>query len=308
MTATPLDLGRPVSGDVIELILDDHRRFEALLRQLRDSGADRDAVRRAFSALHVAHAEAEEKHVYPSLHAKSGRSTTTRNSTVRSTPRETRRCSPSSSSKGTDTQAFDDAVEELSRLVNHHLAEEELTILNPARTEVSAAARKLGDAFVTERNAQIDADCGRIENVRELVARAKSDGLLDESGRRGDQRLGGADRGRDRRPPHRRAGRTRPWIRSKRGSGPIPCIFGRDSLIFALQMLDSRPEIAAATLRGLATRQGTSDDPEIDEQPGKIIHEYRPVAPGLDGRRRLAGARRRDPLLRHVGRDLVVPS
>jgi glycogen debranching enzyme len=32
-------------------------------------------------------------------------------------------------------------------------------------------------------------------------------------------------------------------------------------------------------LRGLATRQGTSDDPEIDEQPGKIIHEYRPVAP-----------------------------
>ena len=44
-------------------------------------------------------------------------------------------------------------------------------------------------------------------------------------------------------------------------------------------MLDSRPEIAAATLRGLATRQGTSDDPEIDEQPGKIIHEYRPVAP-----------------------------
>ena len=61
--------------------------------------------------------------------------------------------------------------------------------------------------------------------------------------------------------------------------GRFHALFGRDSLIFALQMLDSRPEIAAATLRGLATRQGTSDDPEIDEQPGKIIHEYRPVAP-----------------------------
>jgi hypothetical protein len=46
---------------------------------------------------------------------------------------------------------------------------------------VSEATRaKLGDAFVTERNAQIDADCGRIDNVRELVARAKSEGLLDE--------------------------------------------------------------------------------------------------------------------------------
>ena len=61
--------------------------------------------------------------------------------------------------------------------------------------------------------------------------------------------------------------------------GRFHALFGRDSLIFALQMLDSRPEIAAATLRGLASRQGTSDDPEIDEQPGKIIHEYRPVAP-----------------------------
>ena len=61
--------------------------------------------------------------------------------------------------------------------------------------------------------------------------------------------------------------------------GRFHALFGRDSLIFALQMLDSRPEIAAATLRGLARRQGTRDDPEIDEQPGKIIHEYRPVAP-----------------------------
>ena len=29
---TAIDLGRPVSGDVVDLILDDHRRFEALLR------------------------------------------------------------------------------------------------------------------------------------------------------------------------------------------------------------------------------------------------------------------------------------
>ena len=29
--------------------------------------------------------------------------------------------------KGTDTEAFDDAVEELAKVVNHHLTEEELT-------------------------------------------------------------------------------------------------------------------------------------------------------------------------------------
>ena len=31
---------RPVSGDVVDLILDDHRLFEALMRDLRDSSAE----------------------------------------------------------------------------------------------------------------------------------------------------------------------------------------------------------------------------------------------------------------------------
>jgi hypothetical protein len=181
VTATPLDLGRPVSGDVIELILDDHRRFEALLRRLRDSSSDRDAVRQAFSALHVAHAEAEEKHVYPSLRKERAIDDHEKQHGEEEHAEGNEALLAVLELNGTDTEAFDDAVEELSRLVNHHLAEEELTILNPARTEVSEATRaKLGDAFVTERNAQIDADCGRIDNVRELVARAKSDGLLDE--------------------------------------------------------------------------------------------------------------------------------
>ena len=60
----------PPRATSLDLILDDHRRFEALLRELRDSSADRDAVRRAFAALHVAHAEAEEAKVYPTLRRK----------------------------------------------------------------------------------------------------------------------------------------------------------------------------------------------------------------------------------------------
>ena len=62
--------------------------------------------------------------------------------------------------------------------------------------------------------------------------------------------------------------------------GRFHALFGRDSLIFAWQLLPRRPDIAAATLRALAARQGRTDDPEIDEQPGKILHEWRPVAPG----------------------------
>ena len=182
MTSTPIDLGRPVAGDVVELILDDHRRFETLLRQLRDSSSDRDAVRKAVATLHVAHAEAEEKHVYPKLRNKDAITEHEAEHGEEEHAEGHEAMLKVLELKGTDTQAFDDAVEELSRLVNHHLAEEELTILNPARSEVSEPARaKLGDAFVTERNAQIDADCGRIENVRKIVARAKSEGLLDEA-------------------------------------------------------------------------------------------------------------------------------
>jgi glycogen debranching enzyme len=61
--------------------------------------------------------------------------------------------------------------------------------------------------------------------------------------------------------------------------GRFHALFGRDSLITALQVLPQAPEIARATLRALAARQGTRDDPEVDEQPGKILHEWRPVAP-----------------------------
>ena len=52
-------------------------------------------------------------------------------------------------------------------------------------------------------------------------------------------------------------------------------VFGRDTLISSLQTLLLGPELAAATLRVLAATQATSDDPERDAEPGKIIHELR---------------------------------
>lgn len=178
---TSIDLGRPASGNVIDLILDDHRRFETLLRQLRDASADRDAVRQGFAVLHVAHALAEEKRVYPKLRKKDaiggheaehGKEEHAEGNAALLAVLEL---------KGTHTQAFDDAVEELAKVVNHHLTEEELTILNPARDEIpDQILTDLGDAFAKERNAQIDADCGAISNVRAIVAAAQKAGLLDK--------------------------------------------------------------------------------------------------------------------------------
>jgi len=61
--------------------------------------------------------------------------------------------------------------------------------------------------------------------------------------------------------------------------GRFHALFGRDSLITALQVLPERPEVARATLRALAARQGGREDPETGEEPGKVLHEWRPEAP-----------------------------
>jgi glycogen debranching enzyme len=52
-------------------------------------------------------------------------------------------------------------------------------------------------------------------------------------------------------------------------------IFGRDSILTSLQALPFTPGLAASTLRVLAEQQGRHDDPFRDEEPGKIIHEFR---------------------------------
>ena len=52
-------------------------------------------------------------------------------------------------------------------------------------------------------------------------------------------------------------------------------LFGRDSLIAATQLLAFDPPMAADTLRVLAALLGTRDDPEHDEDPGKVLHELR---------------------------------
>jgi glycogen debranching enzyme len=45
-------------------------------------------------------------------------------------------------------------------------------------------------------------------------------------------------------------------------------------------VLPARPDVARATLRALAALQGSREDPATDAEPGKIVHEWWPRAPG----------------------------
>ncbi|RNL78973.1 hemerythrin domain-containing protein [Nocardioides marmorisolisilvae] len=177
---TDLDLTLPSEGDVVDLILADHRRFEELLRDLRDSTSDRAEVRHVFATLHVAHAEAEEAEVYPTLRhddaidqheADHGREEHAEGNQALLDVLEV---------ADVQSEEFDDKLEELAKLVNHHLTEEELTILNPAREDVDVDERaRLGAAFLKVRNAHIEDNCGTVENLRAVVAEARDEGFLD---------------------------------------------------------------------------------------------------------------------------------
>jgi glycogen debranching enzyme len=52
-------------------------------------------------------------------------------------------------------------------------------------------------------------------------------------------------------------------------------VFGRDTIIASLQTLLFGPELALGALRSLAALQALEDDPRIDAEPGKIVHELR---------------------------------
>ena len=52
-------------------------------------------------------------------------------------------------------------------------------------------------------------------------------------------------------------------------------VFGRDTIITSLQSMLLGPELALAALDALAELQASEEDPTIDAEPGKIIHELR---------------------------------
>ena len=52
-------------------------------------------------------------------------------------------------------------------------------------------------------------------------------------------------------------------------------LFGRDALITGYQTLPYLPGVSEGALRALARLQGERVDPTTQEEPGKILHEYR---------------------------------
>lgn len=61
-------------------------------------------------------------------------------------------------------------------------------------------------------------------------------------------------------------------------NGRFACLFGRDSIVTALEVLPARPRMSTAVLEVLGEKRGRRIDPATAEEPGKILHEERKLA------------------------------
>jgi hemerythrin superfamily protein len=168
--ASPIEIPRPESGDVVELILEDHRLFEHLLRELRNEQNDRDALRHQIAELLVAHGEAEESEVYPQLERKDAIDDEEAEHGVKEHQEGYEALLPLLGATDLYDEEFSHSLHEFSETLLHHLDEEERDILNPAREDVSEEDRaRLGATWLAVRNRMLAQGCGSITQVRALV-------------------------------------------------------------------------------------------------------------------------------------------
>ncbi|MEU0369761.1 hemerythrin domain-containing protein [Streptomyces sp. NPDC006283] len=163
-----------VTNDVVELILQDHRRMEELFRTMRNVEADRAAALGEFAGLLIAHASAEEDEVYPALQRYKNVDEDDVEHGVHEHEEANEALLALLQVEDTTSEEWEEKLEELVTAVNHHADEEERTLLNDARENVKDDRRQdLGKAFLEARAKYLDADCGSVRYVSELVASRK---------------------------------------------------------------------------------------------------------------------------------------
>jgi hemerythrin superfamily protein len=160
------------SQDVVQLILDDHRTMEDLLRLMRRGEADRQAALQEFAHLVIAHGEAEESTVYPLL--AQCQDTDTVDHVVDHVQAEHQEVArvllallevPEIGSV-----EWDWSLKQLAAVTCRHIDEEERSLLNRACEHLTQRCREeLTVGFATARGELLRAGCGAVDNVRRMV-------------------------------------------------------------------------------------------------------------------------------------------
>lgn len=138
-----------MSGDVVDLILKDHRELERLFDTLLNEPDKRANLVPVMSTLLFAHSRAEESEVYPAARAAGGQEDVEHSQKEHL---EADQLAEKVAATDPDSDEFADVLRELVDAVKHHLEEEEETVLPGMRERIDEAKREqLGKAFLAQR-------------------------------------------------------------------------------------------------------------------------------------------------------------
>jgi hypothetical protein len=162
------------SKDIVDLIQYDHLIIESHFRAMRDRTSNRPQLLHSFANLLLAHSDAEEEHVYPRI--REAAKAADEHKSDRKENAETQHTAALMALLAlmeqdvSDHTAWETKLEALILGVCTHAAEEEMTLLNAARTDMSPQQRAdLGAAFSAMRASKLAQNLGTVDNVRQLV-------------------------------------------------------------------------------------------------------------------------------------------
>jgi len=161
-----------MSGDVVDLIMADHREVERLFEELKAHPENRPLLTPVLSALLTAHSRAEEAEVYPVAKSEAGETDEVAHSQEEHEQAE--EILVRLNEADAQSPEFDAVLQELVDAVTHHVQEEESTVLPGMKIGLDDMRRmELGEAFAAARAAHLGDQPGQASR-KELEMQARN--------------------------------------------------------------------------------------------------------------------------------------
>lgn len=139
-----------MTGDVVDLIMQDHREVERLFDELKNHPEKRPNLLPVLTTLLTAHSRAEEAEVYPAAASEAGAGDDVAHSQEEHV--EADQLLAKLSDTDPSSPGFDAALKALVDAVTHHVEEEESSVLPEMKANLTDERRaQLGEAFVASR-------------------------------------------------------------------------------------------------------------------------------------------------------------
>lgn len=168
-----------MAGDVVDLIMQDHREVERLFGELERHPEKRPLLVPVLSSLLTAHSRAEEAQVYPAAQGEADESDEVAHGQKEHAEAEQLLVKLNDTDPG--SSQFGKVLSDLVEAVTHHVKEEESTVLPKMRRELNEARRReLGEAFLTSRTAHLGDRPGEATK-EELLTQARNAGVTGAS-------------------------------------------------------------------------------------------------------------------------------